>query len=585
MAKKKVGKSVVATAITLSLVCTTGATALATESGQVQGVTSETSVTGVQQESSTSVIQPESSLENTEVSRGEEVSQGGTSKPESSQVQGESSKEEVSKHPTENVTLQFGIDLGSPILSCSNDYVTGNFSLSEYDISFKVTDVTGKNIYGKYSVSDKNLTDLENNRVLSGFTVKVPKWEKGVSYKVVFDKLPSFFTKRSCDLTYAVRYPESESSITSSGVVNGLDTPVYGFLEDEGTRTIAIKAQDMSGKVIPNARIGVSIKGLEEHTKSVSLEKTITADSSGYAYLTLPTDAKYKGLLEVTANLLTSTNTELGSKSWITEYDYNTRDSITLGTVLTNITLEDYNKFIEETKQTAKLSVKASFKSAENMDLFKSEPVSVSVYSSDGKTVVGSIDLDENTTTGSLLLIKGESYQVKANNTGTYACNVGSSSFTMSGDKELNIEFTPQIFLKVYNEKSGVQNNANFSISVDDTSKKYSGQPVRVFALNAGTSATIVNNDNDEMYSVAIPDGASTTKLNLATGSLGVNFVDSANGSVTGDGSDTVPQTGDIMPYVIGGMILVTAGCFSGWVYYKKKGDKFNEKRKKDEQK
>lgn len=576
MTKKKVGKSVVATAITLSLVCTTGATALATESSQVQGVTSETSVTGVQQENSTT-SQPEVSLES---SRDEEVSQGGTSSPESSK------QEEVSRHPTENVTIQFCIDLGSPVLSCTNDYVTGNFSLSEYDISFKVTDTTGKKVYGKYTVTDKNLTDLESNRLLQGFTVKVPKWDKGVSYKVIFDKLPSFFTKRSCNLNYAIRYPESDSSNTSSGKVGGLDMPVSGTLEDEGTRTIAIKAQDMTGKVIPNALIGVAVKGLEEHTKSASLEKTITADSSGYAYLTLPTDAKFKGLLEVTANLLTSTNTELGSKSWIMEYDYNTRDSITLGTVLTNMTLEDYNKSIEETKETAKLSVNASFKNAENMELFKSEPVSVSIYDSEGKSVIGSIDLDKNSASGSLLLIKGESYQIKVNNTGTYACNMGNSSFTMSGDKELNLEFTPQIFLRIYNEKSGVQNNANFSISVGDTTKKtYSGQPVRVFALNAGTSATIVNNDNDEMYSVAIPDGASTTKLNLATGSLGVNFVDNATGSVTGDGSDTVPQTGDVMPYVIGSMVLVTAGCFSGWVYYKKKGDKFNEKRKKDEQK
>lgn len=581
MAKKKVGKSVVATAITLSLVCTTGVTALATESGQVQEVTSETSMTGVQQENSTT-NQPEVSIES---SSNEEISQGGTSKPESSK-QEEVSKGEVSKYPTEDVTIQFCIDLGSPVLSCTNDYVTGNFSLSEYDISFKVTDDTGKKVYGKYTVSDKNLIDLENNRLLQGFTVKVPKWDKGVSYKVVFDKLPSFFTKRSCDLNYAVRYPESDSSNTSSGKVSGLDMPVSGILGDEDTRTIAIKAQDMSGRVIPNALIGVTVKGLEEHTKSASLEKTLTADSSGYAYLTLPTDAEFKGLLEITANLLTSTNTELGSKSWITEYDYNTRDSLTLGVVLTNMTLEDYNKSIEETKETAKLSVNASFKNAENMELFKSEPVSVSIYDSEGKSIVGTIDLDKNSASGSLLLIKGESYQVKVNSTGTYACNMGNSSFTMSDDKELNLEFTPQIFLRIYNEKSGVQNNANFSISAGDTSKKtYSGQPVRVFALNAGTSATIVNNDNDEMYSVAIPDGASTTKLNLATGSLGVNFVDSANGSVTGDGSDTVPQTGDAMPYIIGGMVLVTAGCFSGWVYYKKKGDKFNEKKKKDEQK
>lgn len=576
MTKKKVGKSVVATAITLSLVCTTGATALATESGQLQGVTSETSVTGVQQENSTT-SQSEVSLES---SRDEEMSQGGTSIPDSSK------QEEVSRHQTENVTIQFCIDLGSPVLSCTNDYVTDNFSLSEYDISFKVTDTTGKKVYGKYTVTDKNLTDLESNRLLQGFTVKVPKWDEGVSYKVIFDKLPSFFTKRSCNLNYAIRYPESDSSNTSLGKVSGLDMPVSGTLEDEGTRTIAIKAQDMTGKVIPNALIGVTVKGLEEHTKSASLEKTITADSSGYAYLTLPTDAKFKGLLEVTANLLTSTNTELGSKSWIMEYDYNTRDSITLGTVLTNMTLEDYNKSIEETKDTAKLSVNASFKSVENMELFKSEPVSVSIYDSDGKSVVGSIDLDKNSASGSLLLIKGESYQIKVNNTGTYACSMGSSSFTLSDNKELNLEFTPQIFLRIYNEKSGVQNNANFSISVGDTSKKtYSGQPVRIFALNAGSSVNIINNDNDEMYSVAIPDGASTTKLNLATGSLGVNFVDNATGSVTGDGSDTVPQTGDAMPYVIGSMVLVTAGCFSGWVYYKKKGDKFNEKRKKDEQK
>lgn len=572
MAKKKVGKSVVATAITLSLVCSTGVTALATESSQAQEV-SEVSITGVQQENTTSKSEGSNGIK--EVSELSNTSSGGTSSS------GEK-KEEGSKYPTENVSVNFSIYLSAGVIACANNYPVDNFSISESNISFKVMDESCKKSYGSFVVSDKNLDQIKNNYLLTGFTVKLPKWADGAVYKIVFDNLPDFFESKTCDLKYSEYTPEASGSTKK---VSGIDAPALGELKSK-SNTIVVKARTMSGDVIPNALINLTLTGAEESTKDAKFEKTLTTDKLGYAYCRLPSDDKsLQGLLNLEAVLVSASDKEIGSNSWVTQYDYPAESSIVIGTVSTEMTIDDYNKSVEETKQTAKLSVGVKFKREEIMDLFKSEPVSISVYDSEGKTVIGSIDFDEQHTNGSLLLIKGNKYQVKVNSTGTYACNIGNTSLSMSDDKELNLEFTPQIFLKVYNEKSGVQNNANFSISVGDSEKNYSGQPVRVFALNADSSVSVINKENDELYSVLIPQNASTTKLNLATGSLGVNFIDSTNDSANGDGSDTVPKTGDTMPYVIGGMILVTVGCFSGWVYYKKKGDKFNEKRKKDEQK
>lgn len=562
MTKKKVGKSVVATAITLSLVCTTGATALATESSQVQGVTSETSVTGVQQENSTT-SQPEVSLES---SRDEEVSQGGTSSPESSK------QEEVSKgessytvYPEKDVDIDLNIAFDSSVLATSAFVKDNCINLS--NVSFSVVSKAGKTV-GTYNLTDKLLSNPFNASSFVGLKVKVPEWKEGSEYTIKFTNLPSFFSQKT-----TIKYLKTKEQ--DREVVLGVTVPVTANITSEAN-TIVVQTKNMVG--ILKGGVLVNLKAVDENNKEV-YNKSVSSDKNGYAVFKLPDEAT-----NLTISLGSTVSGEYGFTPITMPYDYLTANNVTVTTISSELTGKKYEEQLDDIKEPVKFGIKAEYKSSDNMDLFTTEKASATVTTEDGKTVMGMLDLSTEKSYDSLVLAKGKTYKVEINCSETYACSKQSFTVNLSKDTDQTITFTPQVFLEIYNEKSGVKNTANFTIPLEGGSKTYNDSTSKRFAVNGGSAFTIINNDNDEEITISIPASASVTRYNLATGSLGVVNT-GADQNKVGDGSDTVPQTGDAMPYVIGSMILVTAGCFSGWVYYKKKGDKFNEKRKKDEQK
>lgn len=537
MIKDRVGKSVGALIVSLSLVCTAGLSVFAVDEPQTSDVVPEASKSEVVQ------------------------SKPAGSKPEESSG-GETSKEDAYPYPTEDVDISFNILFSSNIFAKSIMETEDNIVLS--NATFKVMSKDKKTSYGEFKLDDSHLKGLKNNEGYEGYKVTVPEWKEGSEYAIVFSNVPSFITDTK--LVYSSWYGQSDEGKGDLEVAGITGT---ANCEVSTKRIVVVKATDMAG----NRGTGATIELTQTDANgNVISDNTSKTDNRGMAVFEISEDTA-----TLSARLCSDINGEKAFTPVQSDYDSITYPLVTVLTVSTELTDKEYKKDIEDIKDSVSLTVNAKFDSAENMDLFSHEPVSVSVLAEDG-TTLGNLELGKDDPQKSVVMAKGTKCKIKVSCSNTYSYTVDSSSLTVNDDQSINITLKPQVFLHVYNEKAGVSSNVNFKLTGVNGEKTYKDVKSITFAVNSADGFDIINNDNSEVISVIIPEGASTTKLNLATGSIGVSLDnESKSDPANGDGSDTVPQTGDTIGIVASVLAIITLGCGAGWVYYKRKGVKYNE--------
>ena len=520
---------------------------------------------GAEAESTESKVEDSNSGENdgaSEVVVTEQVS-------EVSSVPALNNEPEINADGTTNV--YYRVFLGGNFAKTCTNLTEGFLDYSNVKITVLTADK--KRELDKYSITNHMLNGELSNMELPVRSVKVDKWEQGSSFVVRFENLPSIYQTDVQEITVNYEELRYENPLAKQ------DKTVLGINE-----TTAIKVQPE----LKDFNVMLYLCTSDGHVGANAVLKINGMDVDGQVIYTKVETTNQDGLalLKVTDNNIVSLGVSSESVvngeviSGVTEFAFNTgmttpkkyvvyTDASYSEGVL-DILEEDEIKVVPST-----LIVNGVFKDRYDMSLFRHTDVGVAFFKD--REVAYSFLLNKESNRGSTVVGNGK-YTIKS--TGDDYVMLSDSTISVTGSATVDVIFEPQLSLKIVNEINGVSQTAHFSVNAKDYSDKS-----YLFSVNRGAVYGIRNLDTGKVYDVHI-GGYKETVLNIADGGIKQTGILSGETTSTSannpeDNDILPPKTGDVFGIVLGSMLGITGIASVGYIYYKRKGQKYNEKEQK----
>jgi len=491
---------------------------------------------------------------------------------EESEVSEESSKQEIN---TGEQLIYFYIDLGGEYGKCSWSKDLGYLTFANVKCTVYKSD--GKTQIASFKLEDRLFDSTVDNRYTISRSVKVPEWKKGTYYILRFENLPSIYPSSTQEIKLVYKSDEvgmplgtsEEDSMLLKLIPNNFNSLFYVY--------------DKNGTPIYNAK--VDVKGYDDDGNLV-YSKSTTSKKDGVASLFI--NNSDVGILKISVPSILNKSVVTGTVQGFFNFAANTSEYPSVTVLKADANYDGKIRTADGTvvQEGCSVPFTVEYKSANDMLLFKHTTVNVSLY--DRTSAFNSIVLSPENKTEEFSLAEGSKYTVKALNIPDYSLSVSPTTLTVSKSAKVTVTATPQMSLKVINERNGVKNNAHFEIL--GYGKQFNEQ-AHVFSVNYDQGLSIKNLDNGEVFELFI--GAyKETVLNIADWTVQQNgFIkidyseDTPNTSSSAGYTDsnvitTVPKTGDTILGVGLALCGLTILSFTGYQYYKRKGKKYNESKK-----
>ena len=512
--------------------------------------------------------QEQNSKEQSEIN--EDVKENNTVDKDENKNEQEQNSKEQSEIKEDGVTeLRYTIDWGGPYIKAHYSNEPGYLDFSNVKIS--VYD-NKSNILDSYNITD-DILDSELDNKLFSKTVKIKNWNKNDYCIIKIDNLPeAIYGSRSQEIK--IEYSENEDGVVMTDIYRELKTVDFNSM---------FYVYDINGKSIKNAE--VAIEGYNGDDKVIYNKNVITGDQ-GLALLKINNpDIKY---MKLQVNTVLNNSVVSGTVTTYFSYALASPSEPCISILMAD-TEYDGNIYDDEgnkVSERADIEFCVDYKSLNDMMIFKHKEININLYNN--FDAFNTIILTPDKTSKFFSLPEGARYTVKTGDIIDYNLKLSNNTLIAKNNVKINVEAIPQMSLKVINEENGVYSNAHFKIVGYD---KEFNEKQHIFSVNYNQGIDVINMDTGEQYTVFIEEYKETV-LNIADGSkqnIGVINSDNiiGNGSVTenrdnkvinNSGVFNVPKTGDIIFSIIMIMIGVTGLFYIGYIYYRRKEKKTNEK-------
>ena len=482
------------------------------------------------------------------------------------------------------------IKTGKQAIKCSVDFGCSFISNNSND---KHVDFSGVKITLLSADKKKVIKNFDTNAILSrsdevgGFdldNVELPDWgHDGDKYILRFENLPDIYTSAEQELP--IECEVIHSDYENKDIVTGVDTLISVGLQLKEFNTVLF-IYDINRDAAKNVEFDYDVE--TEDGKIINKGKARTTDS-GCAIFTVSDKGmvdKFNDRYKLRISIRGVFNKSVVSSDVVFDYSYPVG-----GYCIYYIDADSssdeylYGEDGQPIVGTAEVAVQAYFEDINDMLLFKHSDIQLLAFA--GTDVFNTLTLSRENNRDTFYGLSSDKYTLVGRSK-DYSFKINPSTINVGKTDVVVVKSTPKLSLVVINEnESGVKNNAHFKIK--DYNNTFNEMEHR-FSVNYGNTYTVVNLDTSAEYVVYIKEYAETV-LNIYNGDIkvkgyageGIQDNDnntSSDSNVQSENVISVPKTGDIIFGIIMILIGITGMSYLGYLYFKRKGSKWNENKR-----
>lgn len=482
------------------------------------------------------------------------------------------------------------VKTGKQTIKCSVDFGCSFISNNSND---KHVDFSGVKITLLSADKKKVIKNFDTNAILSrsdevgGFdfdNVELPDWgHDGDKYILRFENLPDIYMSAEQELPIECKVVHNDYE--NKDIVTGVDTLISIGLQLKEFNTV-IFIYDLNRDAAKNVEFDYDVE--TEDGKVINTGKARTSDS-GCAVFTVSDKGmadKFNDRYKLRVSVRNAFNKSVVSSDVLFDYSY-PAGGYCIYSIDADSSSDEY-LYDEDGQPTVgadEVAVQAYFEGINDMLLFKHSDIQLLAFAD--TDVFTSLTLSNENNRDTFYGLSSDRYTLVGRSK-DYSFKIDPSTINVGKTDVVTVKATPKLSLVVINEnESGARSNAHFKIK--DYNNTFNEMEHR-FSVNYGNTYTVVNLDTSEEYEVYIKEYKETV-LNIYNGDINVkgyvgeNIQGNDNNTSSGSNVQTenvisVPKTGDIIFGIIMILVGITGISYLGYLYFKRKGSKWNENKR-----